>query len=256
MNRLAWGLWVPVALVILWQLASSASLVSPLFAPAPSVLIRSAAGMIASGELPASVGATLARTAGGFVIGAAAGLAIGLLMGTAPRVFRSIDPIVSALNATPKLILLPLLLLVLGLGERPRLALIALTALVIVAMHMADAVGQIRPAWVEMAVNYGADRRALVRDVYLPACLPQVFTGLRLALGNALVIAVSCELVSPSTGLGSLIWLAWQTFSIDRLYVAILVTAMLGALLHTALRLAEKRLVPWKVQDSVSPETE
>ena len=134
-----------------------------------------------------------------------------------------------------------------GIGETSRLTLIALTALTITSIHAFDAVRNIHPAWVEMAVNYGASRWALVGAVYLPACLPQVFTGLRLALANALVIAVSCELVSPSTGLGSMIWLAWQTFSTDRLYVAILLTAIVGGALHAALRLLEKRLVPWKI---------
>ena len=100
-------------------------------------------------------------------------------------------------------------------------------------------------------MNYGATRRSLVRAVYLPACLPQVFTGLRLALANALVVAVACELVSPSTGLGSMIWLAWQTFATERLYIAILLTAVLGVLLHQALRILEKRVIPWKVQNGV-----
>ncbi|HTK29144.1 MAG TPA: ABC transporter permease [Vicinamibacterales bacterium] len=249
MTRVVWSVWLPLAALAAWQAAAMAGLASPLFAPAPTLLARSAAEMVRSGELPASIAATLARTAGGFAIGSAIGLAAGLLMGSLRAAFRSFDPILSALNATPKLILLPLLLIVLGVGEPARLTLIALTALVVVAIHTADAIHHVRPAWVELAVNYGADRRALVRHVYLPACLPQVFTGLRLALGNALVIAVSCELVSPSTGLGSVIWLAWQTFSIDRLYIAILTTAALGAGLHGALRLAERRLLPWKAGD-------
>ena len=249
MSRIAGRIWLPLAALALWQLAADAGLVSALFAPAPSVLVRSAATMLWSGDLLATVGATLARTVGGFLIGSTLGVAIGMLMGRKPRVLRTLDPIISALNATPKVVLLPLLLLVIGPGEPARVILIALTVLVIMASHTADAVRHIRRTWVEMAVNYGADRRSLLREVYMPACLPQAFTGLRSALGNALVIAVSCELVSPSSGLGSLIWLAWQTFSLDRLYVAILTTALLGALLHETLRLAEKRLVPWKSQD-------
>ena len=156
MSRIIWSVWVPVVGVALWQLAASAGLLSPIFAPAPSALLRTAAQMMWTGELTANVGATLARTVGGFVIGAAIGLVIGMLMGGLPRVLRSLDPIISALNATPKLVLLPLLLLLLGLGETARIALIALTVLIIVAMHTADAVRHIRPVWVELAVNYGA----------------------------------------------------------------------------------------------------
>lgn len=250
MTRIAGRVWLPLAALALWQLAARAGLVSALFLPAPSILLQTAIAMFFSGELLATVGATLTRTAAGFLIGSTIGIALGMVMGGMPRVLTTLEPVISALNATPKLVLLPLLLLVIGPGEPARVTLIAVTSLVIVAIHATDAVRHIRPAWVELATNYGANRRALIRDVYMPACLPEVFTGLRLALGNALVIAISCELVSPSSGLGSLIWLAWQTFSIDRLYVAILTTALLGALLHESLRLAEKRLVPWKSQES------
>ncbi len=246
MRRLAWGLWVPLAGLALWQTAAWAGLLSPLFFPAPSTLFSSAAAMVRSGELPRNAAATLARTMGGFLVGAILGLAIGLLMGGFAKVRQSLEPMVSALNATPKLILLPLLMLLVGIGETARLSLVALTALVIVAIHAFDAVRQIHLAWVELALNYGASRWALFGSVYLPACLPQVFTGLRLALGNALVIAVSCELVSPSTGLGSMIWLAWQTFSTERLYIAILATAILGGVLHESLKVLERRVVPWK----------
>lgn len=247
MIRILWGLWLPLLALVAWQAAVGAGLLNPLFFPAPTTLAGSAVKMIRSGELEWNAAATLGRTAIGFLTGSAAGLAVGLLMGGIASIRKSLQPIVSAFNATPKVSLLPILILFFGVGEAAPITLIALSSLIIVSIHAFDAVQQIRPAWVEIAVNYGAGKRALLGKIYLPACLPQVFTGFRLALANALVIAVACELINPSSGLGSMIWLAWQTFSTDRLWIALLTTALLGGLLHEGLRQIEKRFVPWKV---------
>lgn len=252
MRRLAWRLWLPAVLVILWQLACSAGLLNPLFVPAPSTLLPAAARMAASGELARNVGATLGRMGAGFLIGSVFGLGTGLLMGSSPRMRQSLEPMVSALNATPKLSIFPLALLLFGVGETARIGVIALGCLIIMSMHAFDAVSNIHSTWVDMAVNYGARKRSLFAAVYVPACLPQIFTGLRVAMGNALVIAVAAEMVTPSVGLGSMIWLAWQTFSVDRLYIAVLLTAILGSMLHEVLLWLEKRIVPWKVPNAGS----
>jgi NitT/TauT family transport system permease protein len=109
-----------------------------------------------------------------------------------------------------------------------------------------DGIGRIDRAFVELAVNYGAGGAMLWRKVYLPAALPQIFTGLRLALGRALVISISVELVSSGDGLGSLIWMAWQTFATEKLYVGVILAAGLGVALHAGLKRLEARLVPWR----------
>jgi ABC-type nitrate/sulfonate/bicarbonate transport system permease component len=153
--------------------------------------------MIRSGELVGNAAATLGRAVAGFTIGSTFGITIGLAMGSVRAVRQSLEPIVSALNAIPKLSLFPLLMLVFAIGETARLSIIALSSFVITAIHALDAVRNIHPAWVALARNYGARRRDLVGAVYLPARLPQVFTGMRLGLANALAVAISCELVNP-----------------------------------------------------------
>jgi NitT/TauT family transport system permease protein len=246
MKRAAWGLWLPLTAAAIWQVAASAGLLSPLFFPSPLVLARTTGKMAANGELVRNAAATLLRTAVGFLIGSLAGLASGLWMGGVPSVRRSLDPVISALNATPRLSMLPLFMLLLGIGESVRIVVIALSSAVIVSIAAVEAVGGIHRAWVDLARNYGAGAWEMFGAVYVPAVLPQIFTGLRLALGHALVMAVSTELVIPSSGLGSMIWLAWQTFSTDRLYVAILLTAALGTVLNAGLRAMERRVIPWK----------
>lgn len=245
-KRYALGAWLPVLLVVGWQWMATHDVIDALFFPPPSALLAAGGKMLASGELAGHVRATLTRALGGFLAGGVAGLAFGLVMGASRRLRASTEPMLSALFATPKLSLFPMLLLLLGVGDAAKIALIALSTFILVAFHALDAVLNLNTAYVEMAANYGAGHVALLRYVYLPACLPQVFTGLRLALSRALVSAISVELISAQDGLGSLIWFSWQTLATDRLYVAITAAATLGVLLHMAVRRLESRLLPWK----------
>ena len=97
-----------------------------------------------------------------------------------------------------------------------------------------------------MAAVYGASGTALLRKVYVPAALPTLFTGLRLAVGRAMVVTISVEMVSSTQGLGGLIWLSWQSFAVEKLFVGVAAAGLLGAFFHVSLRWAEKRLIPWK----------
>jgi ABC-type nitrate/sulfonate/bicarbonate transport system permease component len=245
-KKLTLGLWLPLLLLVGWQWAASHDVIDPLFFPPPSALVTTAGKMLASGELAGHIRATLTRALGGFLIGGLTGLAFGLVMGASHRLRESTEPMLSALFATPKLSLFPMLLLLFGVGDAAKIALIALSTFILVAFHALDAVLNINTAYVEMAANYGAGRADLLRLVYLPACLPQVFTGMRLALSRSLVSAISVELISAQDGLGSLIWLSWQTLATDRLYVAIFAAATLGVMLHNAVRWLETRLLGWK----------
>jgi ABC-type nitrate/sulfonate/bicarbonate transport system permease component len=156
------------------------------------------------------------------------------------------EPLVSALYSTPKLTLLPMLMLFFGVGDASRVFLIAASCFVLIAVHALDAVQSVDPVHVQVARNYGANRLAVFRKVYVPASLPMIFTGLRVALGRGLVITVSVELVTPSDGLGSMIWLAWQSFATERLYIGIILTALLGGIFHAGLRRLERGAIPWR----------
>jgi NitT/TauT family transport system permease protein len=246
LERLKWNLLGPLGVAAGWEVLVRLGLVHPLFFPPPSVLLPTAWELVAGGELPARLSTTLARMAGGFLIGSAAGLLVGLLMGGFQTFRRAVEPLISALNATPKLTLLPLLMVLVGVGEAARLALIGLAAFLVLAMHGLDAVREISRTYVEMASNYGAGRLQLFRRIYLPASLPMVFTGIRVALGRTLVITLSAELIGASDGLGGMIWLAWQTFSTERLYVGVFTSALMGAALHLAAGFLETHLIPWR----------
>jgi ABC-type nitrate/sulfonate/bicarbonate transport system permease component len=132
-----------------------------------------------------------------------------------------------------------------GIGEAPKLILASVGCWIIVALQVLDAVRRVKPGYIEMASNYGASRVEIVRRVYLPASIPYLFTGLRLALGWSLMITVAVEMVSSGDGLGGMLWLSWQTFTTEKLYVGVFIASMLGLLFHAGLRYCELKLVPW-----------
>jgi len=246
LRRWGLGLALPAAVAGVWEICVRAGWLDPLFFPPPSSLAATGARMCLSGELPQHVQATLSRLLVGFVAGSFCGLLCGLMMGSVGWVRRLLEPVISALYSTPKLTMLPLLMLLVGIGESARIILIAISCFVFTALHGADGARSIQRIYVEVARNYGARGAALVRKVYLPSSLPQIFTGLRLALGRGLVITISIELIGSPSGLGSVVWMAWQTFATERLYVGVICSAALGGLFHLALARLETALVPWR----------
>jgi ABC-type nitrate/sulfonate/bicarbonate transport system permease component len=243
------ALWVPVALMGAWEAAARFEALNPLFFPPPSQTAMSAVKLTLSGELPALAAATMGRAFTGFAAGALLGLVTGALMGEVAALRRLLEPTFSALYSAPKLTFFPLLLLLLGVGEPARVAVVVIGTFLLVVMQVYDAVRSIDRGYVEMAANHGASRWMILRRVYLPASLPQVFTALRIAFGRALVLTVSVELLTGSTGLGSMIWMAWQSFSTERLYVGVGTACMLGFATHRGLQTLERRLLPWSRQE-------
>ena len=244
--KLVRALALPAILIVLWQVLAMAGKLDPLFFPAPSQLLAFAFRSLANGALVGPIRATLSHLAAGFVIGALCGLGCGLAMGASRLLSDCLEPLISAIYSTPKLSLLPMLMLFLGVGSAPRVAVVATSCFILVATHALDAVRSIDRAYIDTARNYGAGRAAIFRKVYLPAALPQIFTGMRLALGSGLVMTVSAELVVPSDGLGSMILMGWQTFAAEQLYLGVFVTALLGMSLHAGLRRLERKVVRWR----------
>ena len=242
----AMRLWLPVLFIAAWQVLVQIGILNSVLFPAPLTLLRSAGTMLSTGELPRHFRISLIRLASGLAIGAALGSFYGLAMGASLRVRQSLEGPLSALYSTPKLALLPVVMLLVGVGEWAGILLIASTSFTMMAVHCLDAVRNLDRGYVDLARNYGAGNKELFFKVYLPGCMPQIFTGFRLSAGQALVMTISVEMIMASHGMGSLIWMAWQTFTPDRLYIAVFVVAGTGALLHYTLLYVEKLLIPWK----------
>jgi NitT/TauT family transport system permease protein len=138
-----------------------------------------------------------------------------------------------------------MVMLILGVNETSRLALVALGVGLVMVIQISDAVRGVSRDYVDLAANYGASRAAIVRKVYLPACLPQIFTALRLCTGRALVATITIEMLSSNDGIGSMIWMSWQTFATEKLYASVLVAALLGLASGPVFRWLDRRFVPW-----------
>lgn len=239
--------WVPpVVLLAGWQLAAGLGVIDVRFFPAPLTIGERGLELIASGELLTHVWATSARVLFGLPAGAALGVAVGLLLGTVPRLRAMFAPSLTALYSVPKLGIFPLLLLIFGLTETPKIILIALGAFLIVVLSTVDAVVAIPSAYLDAAQAFRASRRGVVLEVILPAILPRVFTGLRLAVGMSVLVVIATEFVNATSGIGYLIWNSWNLFQPAPMYVGIVVSALLG-LVATALVVALGRvLMPWR----------
>jgi NitT/TauT family transport system permease protein len=235
-----------LATLTAWEALARGGAISPLFFPPPSAVAVRLAGLLAGGELFAHLRATLGRVALGFALGAVAGLPLGLLMGWSARIRAALDPLVAAVHPMPKVAMLPLLMLLLGIGEAPKVAVVAMATFFPLVINATAGVRQIGAIYFEVADSYRADRLKVLSRIVLPGSLPFVLAGTRLALNAALLITVAVELVAAPRGLGHLVWLAWQTLRTEDLYAALVVTALLGVALNGLLTGLSALLVPWQ----------
>jgi ABC-type nitrate/sulfonate/bicarbonate transport system permease component len=246
-RRLEFGLgWaVAVLFVCLWQAVSSARLVDVQFFPAPSTVWSEGVKLANSGVLGNNLWISTQRVLAGFALGSAAGVLMGVIMGTSRALKAALDPLLSALYTVPKLALLPLLLLIFGIGELPRILLVAITVFFVMWLTTMAAFLSTAAAYVEAARSFGASRAQLFRHVQWPSALPQVFVGLRLSIGIAVLMVVGVEYVDASSGIGWLIWNSWSLFLAPQMYVGIVAVAMMGVIGTLALKWLARLLLPW-----------
>ena len=248
-RRTGAGAWpavlVTVVLVALWEAWARGSAESSILFPAPSVIAAVLVRELRSGELLRTVGATLGRLASGLLLGGFPALLLGLVMGFSPRVRAAIDPLVAAAHAVPKIAVLPILMILLGVGEAPKIAVVAAAAFFPLLISTMSGVRHISPIHFEVAHGYGASASRVFWRVLVPGSLPQILSGTRLAFNAALLITIALEIVAARTGLGATIWMAWQTMRVEELYAALVVTSFLGVSFNSALAFVGRRLVPW-----------
>ncbi len=232
----------------LWEVAARAGWVTPIFFPPPSFIVQTLGRMAWNGQLWTDLGYTMGRLGAGLFLGAGSGLFLGWLMGASRPVRLALDPLVAALHPMPKLALFPIFLILLGIGEASKVALLALAAFFPMLLNTLAGVRQIDCVYWELAANYGARRLALLRRVILPGSLPMSLVGLRLAANNVLVVAIAVEMLSAQEGLGASIWMAWQTLRTEELYAILVVIGAMGVFIHLMVEKLTHRLTPWQIR--------
>lgn len=239
--------YVLVWLVMLaaWEAFVRSGLYSGLFLPAPSRIASALAEMFRDGTIAEHLGFTLGRIVFGLLGGAGAGVLVGLAMGMSHRARRLFDPIVAALHPIPRLAFFPLLIVLFGIGELSKLAAVSLGSFFPMLLNTVAGVRAMNPVHLELARNCGATRRQMFLHVLLPGSLPLMLTGLRLSANVAFHATIGVEMVGSRIGIGSLLWLSWQTFRIDRLYATLAIVAMVGIGLAAFIRWVTTRAAPW-----------
>lgn len=239
------GILVPVVLLVLWQIAGKSNWIDVRFFPAPSDILYDWGRLLSSGDYFRHLGMSAQRVALGFVSGAAAGVLVGLVIGRARLARKAIEPTVVALYSVPKLALLPLLLLIMGLGEAPKVVLIAITVFFIALINTTGALESVPAAHLEAGRSFGLSSVDMVRHIILPSALPQIFIGLRIAAGMAVLALVGAEFVAADAGLGYLIWNSWNIGVPSYMYIGIISISILGVVANALLRMLEYFFLPW-----------
>jgi ABC-type nitrate/sulfonate/bicarbonate transport system permease component len=241
--------WPPALIIGVWQIAVSLGWLNALFFPSPAHLLVTAWELVRSGEIERHLAVTVARLVMAFLLGSGTGIPVGVMLGSSVFWRRSLQSLFGGLNATPKLVLLPAFLVLFGLNEGSRILPAALGCFALTTLHSMDAARGVSQGYLDLARSYGAGRRALFFRVYIPACLPGLFTGMRLGMANALVMVVAMELLSSASGIGSFIWLTSQTLALDRMYVGIALCTLMGIAKNYTFNRIERRITPWAFKD-------
>jgi sulfonate transport system permease protein len=236
----------PVLLVLLWQAASSTGLLDPDTLASPLAVLGSGWGLVLDGTLPGAIWVSVQRVVYGFLIGATTGIGLALLAGLSRLAEDALDPPLQMLRTLPHFGLIPLFILWMGIGELPKITLIAMGVLFPLYLNTYAGIRSVDRRLVEAAQTFGLSRTSLVRNVILPGALPQALTGLRLSLGVAWLSLIVAETLAADAGLGWMINDAREFLQTDVIVVGLVVYSLLGLATDAIVRMLERRALAWR----------
>ncbi len=216
-----------------------------LFFPPPTVVVSTLYRMTTEGALLEHLAATVTRLLTGFVLGGIPGMILGMMMGWSLPVRRIFDPFIAALHPVPKISSLPIIMIIFGIGFVSRTIVVAVASFFPMLINTMAGVRQIHPIYFDVAQNCGASRLQVLRRVVLPGATPFILAGVRLGLNVSLSISLAVELLLADKGIGTLIWMAWQTLRIEELYATIVTAAAVGISIRLFVQFLLSRFVPW-----------
>lgn len=242
-----WSAWTsPVLLLAVWSLAAGLEWVPAQILIAPWEVARTATELAESGELTDHLGVSLYRLFAGFSLGSVGGIAFGILLGLSPGLRSYVDPLFNVLRQLPTVALIPLFILIFGIGETFKVFIVIKATFFIVALAAHDAIRDLSERYFEVAAIYRLTRWQTVRRVVLPAIIPATLTGVRIALGRSWMVLVGAELLAADSGLGQMMEMGRQMFRMDIVMVGVVLTGIIGFTLDRGFRLLETYLMRWK----------
>jgi sulfonate transport system permease protein len=238
-----WAL--PALLVVVWQAAAHAGLLSSRILPEPWAVATAFRDLVASGELWTHLKVSLWRALAGFALGAVLGLALGLLNGGSRRAAALLDTTLQMIRNIPALALIPLVILWFGIDETAKLFLLAVGVFFPMYLNTFHGIRSVDAGLIEMARSYGLSGWKLYRDVILPGALPAILVGVRFSLGLVWVLLIVAETISAQAGIGYMTMNAREFLQTDVVLVGILLYALLGKAADLSARGLERWFLRW-----------
>jgi NitT/TauT family transport system permease protein len=235
-----------IALLVVWELAPRLELADPAFLPRLSDVLEAGWELALNGQLWEHIEASLFRILSGFAIAVVLFVPLGLAMGWYARLGKALNQIIEVLRNTAPLALLPVFILLLGIGELSKVTMVIYSCAWPLLLNTIAAVRQVDPLLVKSARTMGASQLQLFVKVILPASLPLIFVGVRLASASAMLVLIASEMIGAKAGLGYLVIYAQYSFLIPQMYFGILAITALGVLSNHALVSVERRLMRWR----------
>ncbi|GIV83317.1 MAG: hypothetical protein KatS3mg052_0324 [Candidatus Roseilinea sp.] len=240
----------PLVLLALWEALARLGALDSRFFSMPSEIFARLMALLQDGTLLTHTAITLRRVAVGFVLATAPAILLGVVMGVSGIARALFTPLVAALYPVPKIALVPVVVLLLGIGEPAKYAIVVVSVFFLVVLNTVAGVRNVDPRYFDIARNNGASKWDLIWTVALPGALPSILTGVNLGLGFALTVIVGTELLLPQGGLGAMIWAAYQVYDLPTIFAALIVVALLGFGANWLMGEVERQLVPWRLADA------
>jgi len=245
-----WGLIEPaVAIVVflaLWEIAPRVGLVDAVFLPPFSTVVDALGDLVVSGRLADHLGASLSRAVTGFAVALLVAVPLGVVIGWYRSVSVLLNPILEMFRNTAVLALLPVFVLVLGIGETSKVALVIYASVFPILLNTISGVRTVDPLLVKSARSLGLPTYRLFQKVILPAAVPTIFTGIRMAAASSVLVLIAAEMVGAKAGLGYLITASQLNFQIPNMYAGIVAISVVGLVFNGVLVAVEHRLSRWR----------
>ncbi|MFW1811914.1 aliphatic sulfonate ABC transporter permease SsuC [Acinetobacter ursingii] len=235
----------PIALILIWQLASSTGILQSRVLPAPTAVISAFWHLLVSGELWHHVKVSAGRALLGLLIGGGLGLLLGLLNGSSKTASTLLDTTLQMIRNIPALALIPLVILWFGIDESAKLFLVAVGVFFPMYINTYHGIRSVDPQLIEMGKSYGLTRWQLYKDIILPGAMPSILVGLRFALGLVWVLLIVAETISAQSGIGYMTMNAREFLQTDVVLVGILLYALLGKLADVLAQGLERYFLRW-----------
>jgi NitT/TauT family transport system permease protein len=233
--------------LIIWELAGGVyQVVNPMFMSAPSFIWKAAVQLFASGEIWNDLYVSGVEFGWGYALSVMVALPFGIAVGWYRKMSYIFDPFINAMNSTPRVALLPLVIIWLGIGILSKVGIIFLGAVFPILINARDGVKTTPYNLLNAARSFGASEWQIFRNVVLPSTVPFILTGLRLGVGRALIGVMVGELYAATAGIGFMITVAGATFQTDKVFVGVLIFAITGMISMELLTKLERRFSKWR----------